>query len=353
MTFRAVGRMLVLSGTVCFAVDSSVIDRYIRAEIERNDIPGASVAISRNGEIIYAAGFGVRSVVTGDLMTADTPVDLASVSKPLTAFAVKQLSLQRSVNSDAPVTRYLPELGQAFTSVRIRDLIRHASGLTRRDDILVLCCGRPGEYDLDVAVQALAAAEPAKSRGSFVYANSNYVLMAAVIQRVSGRPFPVFMAESVFRPLRMRQTTLDPEEARRWGLAEPHERCWRAGLPGRELFLGWYGSSLVKSTASDMARFLESAYSGRARSWSEPYDEGWFIRRLRQWPGNPIVLEHGGNTEGGNTAVIAVPAWRMAAVVLLNSGTHRAAEIARAVLLGSVEGRLPRAAKAGDGCGPK
>ena len=63
----------VLSGTACFAMDSSVIDRYIRAEIERNDIPGASVAISRNGEIIYAAGFGVRSVVTGDPMTADTP----------------------------------------------------------------------------------------------------------------------------------------------------------------------------------------------------------------------------------------------------------------------------------------
>jgi CubicO group peptidase (beta-lactamase class C family) len=143
--------MLLLAATTSFALDFAAIDRYVRAEIQLNDIPGASVAISRNGEIIYAAAFGVRSVVTGDPMTTETLLDFASVSKSLTAVAVKQLSQRGRIDPDTPVTRYLPELGNAFAGIRLRHLLRHASGLTRRDDALLPCCGRPGEYDLIAA----------------------------------------------------------------------------------------------------------------------------------------------------------------------------------------------------------
>ena len=65
-------------------------------------------------------------------MTADTPVDLASVSKSLTAIAVNQLSQQGTIDLDARVTKYLPELHTAFTRIGIRHLITHTSGLTRR-----------------------------------------------------------------------------------------------------------------------------------------------------------------------------------------------------------------------------
>src|SRR5688572_9257166 len=175
----------------------------------------------------------------------DSDVDLASVSKSLTAVAVNHLSRQGKIDFEAPVTKYLSELTDEFTRIRIRHLVTHTSGLTRCDDYLVPCCGTAGEYNLDYATIRLAAAKPSRtSPGEFVYANSNYVLLAAIVQRVSGQSFPVFMRDFVFRPLGMSRTTLDPAEARLWGLADPHERLIEGVQPIRSPFLGWYGSSL-------------------------------------------------------------------------------------------------------------
>jgi CubicO group peptidase (beta-lactamase class C family) len=197
--------------------------------------------------------------------------------------------------------------------------------------LLVPCCGQPGEFDLDVAVTRLAGAKLARPGAGFVYANSNYVLLAAVTQRVSGKPFVALMRDSVFRPQGMSRTTLDSAEASEWGLAEPHQRRWGKVEPMPRPFLGWHGSSLVKSTARDMASYLQATLASRP-SLSEPYDGGWFIRQRAEWPGKPRVLEHGGDTWGGNTAAIVAPAWNMGAVVLLNSGVRRANEMARGVL---------------------
>jgi CubicO group peptidase (beta-lactamase class C family) len=309
------------------AADLTQIDRYIQREMAANGVPGASIAIWRGGRVTYAKGFGVRSSATQEPMTADTPVDLASVSKSLTAVAVEHLRRDGRIDTDAPVTKYLPELGAEFRKIRIRHLVRHTSGLTRRDDLRAPCC------DPELAAARLATAKPSRSPAAeFAYANSNYALLAAVVQRVSGQPFPVFMRECVFRTLGMLRTTLDPVEARAWGLADPHERRGDEVHPIGSAALGWYGSSLVKSTARDMATYLGWVLTNARRGSSEPYDAGWFIRRRREWPGNPVVLEHGGNTAGGNTAAILVPSWRTGAVVLLNAGVHRAANIARGVL---------------------
>lgn len=335
-----------VSAAACVAADLSALDDYIETELQLNGVPGAGVAVWRRGDIVYARGFGVRSRAGKEPMTADTPVDLASVSKSLTALAVTRLSGQGELDIDAPVTKYLPELGSKFRRTSIRHLLRHTSGLTRRDDYRVPCCGQPGEHDLDVAVARLAAAKPSNlSREEFVYANSNYVLLAAVVQRVSGRPFPAFLRDSVFRPLRMVRTTLDAAEAASWKLADPHECRGREIHADPSLFLGWPGSSLVKSTARDMATYLGSVLSAGGHRWSEPYDAGWFVRRRAEWPGNPLVLEHGGDTAGGNTAAVLVPAWNTAAVVLLNLGVHRAVELARGVAAKAAGLPLPRPAK--------
>jgi CubicO group peptidase (beta-lactamase class C family) len=342
--FSALPFLLLLLPVTGSGADLSRIDRYVRAEMSLNEIPGASVAVVRGNEVVYLQAFGVRSIATGEPMTVDTPVDLASLSKSFTALAVMDLAGRGRVDLATPVTRYLPELGEHYRRVTLRHLIRHTSGLTRRDDFLVPCCGQPGEFDLTIAVSRLASAKPRQGPG-FAYANSNYVLLAAVAQRVSGEPFASFVRDSVFRPMGMSHTTLDPAEATKWGLAEPHERRWGKVQPVLHPFLGWYGSSLVKSTARDMARYLEVTLRSRG-SLAGPYDGGWFIRRRTDLPGNPPVLEHGGDTWGGNTGAIVVPAWKMGAVVLLNIGAHRAADIARGVLARAAGHAGPPPAKA-------
>jgi len=324
------------------AVDLRVIDRYIRAEMELNQVPGLALAIVR-GNAISTKAYGVKSLRSGEPMTPDTPVELASVSKPFTALAVLQLVKAGKLNVELPVVRYLPELstggGSAMENITVRHLLRHTSGFTRRNNFLVPCCGQPGEFDLDLAVRKLRAASFRHAPGTrFAYANSNYVLLAALVERLSGLPFPAYMRTHVFLPLGMPRTTLDRTEALGWGLAEPHERQWGRVRPSPSRFFGWYGASLVKSTASDMGRFLAAVLSRDAEvlpagMWLDPpYDWGWFITPRAEWLDGSLVLEHTGDVWGGNTAALIAPERKLGVAVLLNAGVDRAGEIARGVL---------------------
>jgi CubicO group peptidase (beta-lactamase class C family) len=284
------------------------LDPYLRAEMALNEIPGVSLALVR-GQQVLTASYGVRSLRTGAPMTTQTPVELASLSKSLTALAAWQLSEAGTLDLDAAVARYLPEFGPE--SPTVRDLIRHTSGFTRRDDYLPRS-------------QLAGLRRP---RGSFAYANCNYVLLAAVVERAAGEPFSAHMEKRVFAPLGMTHTTLDPERSRAWGQAEPHERQWGRMRPSPSPLSGWHGASAVKSSAEDMGRYLayllSSSLAARIAAQETRYDLGWNVRAG--------VLEHSGDIWGGNTAALVIPEQQLGVVVLANAGVHRALDIARGV----------------------
>lgn len=322
------------------------LDRYIRAEMALNQIPGLSLAIVEDGRRLLRA-WGVRSLVTSEPMTVDTPAELASVSKPLTAAAVALLARADMLDPDRPASEWLAELrGSRLERLTIRAILRQRTGLRRRHDRLVPCCGRPGDRDLKLAARALARAKPTGgSSPPFAYANSNYVLLAALVERISGTPFESFMQRELFLPLGMTRTTLDPVQAQRWGLAAEHERSWGRVRPRTMPGTGWLGASLVKSTARDMAEFLAAALEGRVagierpETLAPPYDAGWFVRGQ----GSLLVLEHSGDTWGANAAVVLVPARRLGVAVLANAGLQRALDLARAIAAWRLGATLPPA----------
>jgi len=309
-----------------------------------NRIPGLAMALVYRDNTELRA-YGVRDLESNEPMTVDTPVELASVSKPLTAVGVARLVREGKLVMDRPVSDWLPELQDgALGRVTARDLVRHASGLRRRDDWLVPCCGRPGDRDLTVALHSLRGVRPARwSRGRFTYANSNYVMLAALIERVSGVPFEDFMEREVFLPLGMTRTTVNEQRARAWGLAAPHERSLNRVVRRRVGDAGWLGASLVKSTAPDMAAFLRAALEGRVDgierpgSLVPPYDAGWFVRR----EDGLLLLEHSGDTWGANSAILWVPGRRLGVAVLTNAGVQRAMAIARGVARCVLYGSAP------------
>lgn len=147
------------------------IDRYIQGEIKLNQIPGLSMAIVRGRVVLSARAYGVGSLATGEPMTVDTPMELASLSKPFTALAVLQLARTGWLDLDRPVRLYLPEFcpreNEPCAQITARHLLRHTSGFRRRDTFLVPCCGQPGEYDLSLAVRDLRAVRLIGRPGSF------------------------------------------------------------------------------------------------------------------------------------------------------------------------------------------
>ena len=332
------------------------VDAYVLAEMELNSIPGLSLVIVEDGAVSYLRAYGVRSTASRETMSMDTPVELASVSKSFTALAILRLEHDGLIRRDTPVRRYLPGLDETnWRGVTVRHLLQHRSGLRRGHDFQIPCCGAEGELDLLQAVEELAEADLESAPGeTFAYANSNYVLLSAIVERTSGVSFPKYMREELFLPLGLKRTTVDEIQAGSWGRAEPHEWQWGAVRVSPSRFLGWFGASLVKSSASDMGTYLtlllNPARAGEHSSFLDPnwwegletsYDLGWFIHAEDSWPEGQLALEHGGDIWGGNTAVVLLPRKRAAVAVLTNSGSERANPIAKAILGALDSSELP------------
>ena len=319
--------------------------------MDLNGIPGLSIAVVEDGRIAGLRAYGLASVDTDARMRVETPVELASVSKSMTALAVVILEREGLIRREASVTETLPELGAGWSGVTLRDLLRHRSGLRRRNDFLVPCCGPAAIAGLDRTGERMAAAELASPPGeTYSYSNANYVLLASVVQRASGVPFADYMDEKVFEPTGMRTATVEVAQAAEHGLADRHERQWGSVQVSPSAFVGWYGSSRVKASAADMGAFLESLQDPELKrlgtlspegAWWErletEYDLGWSVQLEAGWLGGELALEHTGKIWGGSTAVVMVPRRRAAVAVLANTGCECAGRMARSILAARVD----------------
>lgn len=323
------------------------IDRFVRAELALNSVPGLALAVVERGEIGLVRAYGIQSVESGQRLTVNTPMGLASLSKALTALAILRLEREGRIERGAGAAEILPRLtGADWAGVTLNHLLQHRSGLRRGHDFLLPCCGSPAELDLDVVAERLNNAHLEGLPGESVsYANSNYVLLAAIIERVSGVPFSAYMQQKVFRPLGMRQTSIGGARLSTEGAALPHEWQWGSVRVSPSRFLGWSGSSLVRASAADMAAYLEALLERKPGDFEflhadgpwwgrlDPaYDLGWTVQEDPGWFGDGLVLEHTGKTWGGRTAAVVAPQTRSAVAVLGNLGTTRSQAIARAVL---------------------
>ena len=345
---RAILAAVLLAGSaIADAAADAEIDRYVEKEMDLNGIPGLSLALVEDGEVSYVRAYGVRNAESRQPIRIETPMELASVSKGFTALAILRLERGGYVDRNSVVTAYLSELDSGvWRRVTLSHLIRHRSGLRRRHDFLAPCCEQAGHLDLDAAARMLAHADLESPPGStFSYSNSNYVLLAAVVQRMSGAAFTSYMQEAVFQPLGMRRTTLIEETARSWEGASLHEWQWGRVRVSPSRFLGWYGSSRVKASAKDMGMYMAALLDPMAAQARGPhpggawwdrlgpdYDLGWSVSKEAEWLDGQLILEHTGSLWGADTAVVLAPERGIGVTVLVNMGTSRAGEMARAVL---------------------
>lgn len=351
-TISAVLREVILAtslvgGCVPSLLANTEIDRFVRAELALNSVPGLAVAIVERGEIGRVQAYGMQSVESGQALTVNTPMGLASLSKALTALAILRLEQEGRIERGAGVAEILPRLtGAAWAGVTLNHLLQHRSGLRRGHDFLLPCCGSADELDLEAAVEHLNSARLEGLPGESVsYANSNYVLLAAIIERVSGVRFSAYMQQKVFRPLGMRHTSIEGARRSTEVAALPHEWQWGSVRVSPSRFLGWSGSSLVRASAADVAVYLEALLDRKPGDFeflhadgpwwgrlNPGYDLGWTVRENPGWFGDRLVLEHTGKTWGGRTAAVMAPQTRSAVAVLGNLGTTRSQAIARAIL---------------------
>src|SRR4051812_5719451 len=173
--------------------------------------PGCAVGIYRNGELAWARGYGLASVELQVPITYRTIFDLGSTSKQFTAALTLLLVAEGTVQLDAPVRRYIPELPAWGDTTTVRQLLHHVAGV--RDYLTLFALG--GIMTEDLTTQAEAVRAVARQRAldftpgsAWSYSNSGYLLPAEIVARRSGKSFAQVARERIFSPLGMTHTMM-------------------------------------------------------------------------------------------------------------------------------------------------
>jgi CubicO group peptidase (beta-lactamase class C family) len=188
------------------------LEPLIRTFIRRQQIPGLSIAIVKDGQLLYAKGFGWQSLDRRKgPVTPLTVFHMASIVKPFTATAVLQLAEQRMIDLDAPVVQYLPyfELAdERYRVITVRQMVAHTSGMP---DVVDYEWNKP-QYDdraLERYVRSLRGTPLLSAPGTgFAYSNMAYDVLGDLIAKSSGRSFEDYVQERILTPLAMKNSTL-------------------------------------------------------------------------------------------------------------------------------------------------
>lgn len=189
--------------------DFSPIGVIVRQAISRHELPGAVVVVGHDGHVVFLRAYGMRSLVpTRERMTVSTIFDMASLTKPLiTALAVMQLREQGKIHSfDDPVADYLPQFAaNGKQAITLRDLLTHYSGLPPDLPLDPPWHGKQAAYRL-----AFAIAPDGPPGVQFRYSDINFIVLGALVERLSGLPLDRYAMRNIIRPLGLRHTRFLP-----------------------------------------------------------------------------------------------------------------------------------------------
>jgi len=191
------------------ALDS--VDRYVRAEMARQRIPGLSLGVLRGDSVLLARGYGEANVEHHVPATDSTVYQSGSVGKQFTATGVMLLVEEGKVALDDPVTRHIPELPASWRAITIRHLLSHTAGIPDYTDSTL---DYRRDYTEDDLVRLAAGLPLAFAPGErWSYSNTAYALLGILIRRVTGTFYGDLLRERIFAPLGMGDTRIISESA--------------------------------------------------------------------------------------------------------------------------------------------
>ncbi len=181
-------------------------DRFVIAEMRRQRIPGLALAVISHGRVIKARGYGFANVELRVPATDSTVFQSGSVGKQFTAAGVLLLVEDGKLGLDDPVTKYLPEGDTVWRGITVRHLLTHTSGIHEyEEDADSSLVDMRHDYSEDELVRVAARHPLDFAPGTrWSYSNTGYMLLGAIIHRVSGKFYGDLLAERVFKPLGMR-----------------------------------------------------------------------------------------------------------------------------------------------------
>ncbi|HSM36567.1 MAG TPA: serine hydrolase [Longimicrobiales bacterium] len=304
------------------------------AGFDRPGVPGAVVGVVRDGELVFERGYGEANLRYGIPFTPTTPTNIGSTSKQFTAFAIQLLAHRGELSLDDDVRDHLPEIKDFGETVTIRHLLTHTSGYREFLNLLGMA-GRRLDYDYVARSELVEIVdrqpELQNAPGSeWNYNNTGYGLLAEVVAKVGGAPFPQWMRDNVFLPLGMQRTMVrtDPRTIVP-GAAMGYVQD-RAGFKEASDLGGAMGAGGIYSTVEDLAVWMANYFDPRVGDEAivaemmtryelttgdtASYGLGLFVDEFR----GRRRVHHGGADIAHRSSFVMLPDLRSGVIVLSN-----------------------------------
>ena len=313
---------------------SEKLDSVFRRFNKRYDFHG-SVIVAKKGKVVFKNQYGYADFKKKTRIDDHSVFQLASVSKQFTATAIMILKEKGQLDLDDKVTRFYPDF--PYTEVRIRHLMNHTSGLPK----YFWLAEHKWEKDYPPSnaemMDMLATHDVQRffSPGAnFDYSNTGYMVLASVIEKVSGKSFGDFLNDEIFKPLHMDHSFVyryETDKVRENQLTgyRLYKRRWHAKISGT-VNDAVVGDKNVYSTTEDMLKWVQGLNSGKIislNSLEEMYSRGEtkYNRKVPYGFGFRIkedtekVIYHNGKWNGFSTSLMQYPEEDLVVITLEHS----------------------------------
>jgi CubicO group peptidase (beta-lactamase class C family) len=307
------------------------VDDLMRNAMRQHPIPGAALAIIRDGRTVKTAAYGIANLEWQTPATPETVFEIGSITKQFTAAAILLLAQEGKLSVDDKISKYLKGTPPGWSAISLRHLLTHTSGLKNYTGLGGFEAGRrltQAQFIAQIAAQPLDF-QPGEK---WAYCNTGYNLLGYIIENVSGKSYWDFMEQNIFTPLGMSATTRRDTRAILPFRAIGYEtnRAGRFIVRDSELTDVFSAGAMV-STVADLAKWnaaLETdrilTAASRAEMWTPVklnsgtnhlYGFGWF---LEPWQGHANI-GHSGSTSGFSASLQHFPEAGLTVILLTTS----------------------------------
>ncbi len=312
--------------------DLTAIDAYLTHLVREKGYVGMSVAIAREGKIVFAKGYGKSCLEPERPVAVDTPFAIGSITKQFTCACILLLAEDGKLSLQDPVGKYYPSLTRA-RDITLYDLMTHVSGYPDYYPLDFVDRRFHKPIDCDKLIEEYAGGKLDFEPGSrWSYSNTGYIILGRVVEKVSGESFRSFLEKRILRPAKMTHTYFEPTPngaELAWGY-----NSFALGPPQRAHpeSAGWISTAgAIYASASDLARWDVALAAGAilkpesfrlmstARQLTTGKIAGYGCGQNILLRNGETVLRHGGAVSGFLASNSIIPRTRSAVVVLVNA----------------------------------
>lgn len=300
--------------------------------------PGATIVITRHGSILLRKSYGLADTATSQSLRPELSLRTGSLTKQFTAAAIMLLVEQGALSVTDEIEKFLPDYPRHGRHITIEQLLTHTSGIANYTELPTFSAVMRSDVSVEDAIAFFSKIPLRFQPGRrFSYSNSNYFLLGAIIEKVSGESYPEFMRQKIFLPLHMESTVIESSTSTP-SMALGYTRGRKGMVSVPNYSMTWpFAAGALRTTVDDLVRWDSAIAAGlvlQRASWDRMavnttlpgggrtgYGYGWFVRRFAGSDG----LEHGGDISGFSAALWRFPTEEIFIAVLANSDSHEPA----------------------------